>query len=135
MQAIIKEGLRIHAPVVVLMEKEVPAAGDTINGIFVPGGTNIGFCAKEAWRDKNFWGEDANIFRPERWIDGDAAKIKSQEQMLEVIFAGGKWQCLGKNIAMMELNKVFVEVCTPYLRNLPVLIHEFSSYVGLTSPL
>jgi len=26
-------------------------------------------------------------------------------------FAGGsRWECLGKNIAMIELNKVFVEV-------------------------
>lgn len=32
------------------------------------------------------------------------------EKVLELVFAGGKWQCLGSNVALMELNKVFVEV-------------------------
>lgn len=43
LQAIIKEGFRIHAPVVGLMSKKVPEEGDTINEVFVPGGTSIGF--------------------------------------------------------------------------------------------
>jgi cytochrome P450 len=110
LQAIIKEGLRIWPPVVGLMSKEVPAGGDTINGDFVPGGTSIGYCAFGIFRDKKIFGEDADVFRPERWIEGEPARIKEQEQTLELIFAHGKYQCLGKNIALMELNKVFVEV-------------------------
>jgi len=29
---------------------------------------------------------------------------------LEMIFGGGRWMCSGKNIAIMELNKVFFEL-------------------------
>jgi hypothetical protein len=42
LQACIKEGLRIWPPVTGLMEKVVPRQGDTINDVFIPGGTKIG---------------------------------------------------------------------------------------------
>lgn len=110
LQAVIKEGLRIFPPVVGLMSKEVPAAGDVINGIFVPGGTKIGFGAYGIYRNKAIWGEDADSFRPERWLDVSPEKLKVMESHLELVFSYGKYKCLGKDIAMMELNKVFIEV-------------------------
>jgi cytochrome P450 len=42
LQAVIKEGLRIFPPATELASKVVPPDGDTINGVFVPGGTKIG---------------------------------------------------------------------------------------------
>lgn len=117
LQAIIKEGLRIWPPVVGLMSKEVPAGGDEINGLFIPGGTQIGYCAFGIFRDRKIWGEDADSFRPERFLDGSPEKIKYLEQTLQLVFASGKWQCLGQNVALIELNKVFVEVRFPSSRN------------------
>jgi cytochrome P450 len=115
LQAVIKEGLRIWPPVIGLMAKKVPPEGDTINGLFVPGGTHIGYGAFAIFRSKKLWGEDADVFRPERWLEGDKDKIREQELNLEVIFNQGRYQCLGKNVALMELNKVFVEVgCFSY---------------------
>jgi hypothetical protein len=35
------------------------------------------------------------------------------EQCLDLIFGYGRWGCLGKNVAWIELNKVFVEVSKP----------------------
>ncbi|TVY75669.1 Cytochrome P450 monooxygenase [Lachnellula suecica] len=110
LQAIIKEGLRIWPPVVGLMAKEVPAGGDIVNGLFVPGGTSIGYCAFGMFRDKKIFGDDADTFRPERWLDSSPEKTKEQEQTLELIFSYGKYQCMGRNVALMELNKVFVEI-------------------------
>jgi cytochrome P450 len=43
LQACIKESLRMLPPVVSIQSKEVPEGGDTINGIHVPAGTNIGY--------------------------------------------------------------------------------------------
>lgn len=114
LQAIIKEGLRIFPPLVGLMSKAVPPEGDIINGQFVPGGTKIGYGAYGIFRDKKIWGQDADIFRPERWIT-ESENLKEMESTLELIFSYGKYQCLGKNIAIMELNKIFVEVSEPIL--------------------
>ena len=42
LQACIKEGLRLYPPVTGLFDKVVGPEGDTINGVFLPGGTEIG---------------------------------------------------------------------------------------------
>ncbi len=81
-----------------------------INGQFVPGGTAIGWSIFGITRDKGVWGEDADQFRPERWLEVSPEKFKDMESTLELVFGYGKYQCLGKGIAMMELNKIFVEV-------------------------
>ena len=110
LQTVIKEGLRIHPPLAVLMSKEVPPGGDTLNGVFVPGGTKIGIGVWPLYRDKQIWGENARVFRPERWLEKSPENIKEMDATLELVFAYGRWQCLGKNVAMLELNKMFVEV-------------------------
>ena len=109
LQAVINESLRIFPPVVGLMSKEVPPAGDVIDGKFVPGGTKIGFGAYGIYRNKAIWGDDADSFRPERWLEVSSEKLKEMESTLELVFSYGKYKCLGKDIAMMELNKIFVE--------------------------
>ncbi|KAG0645674.1 Cytochrome P450 monooxygenase lolP1 [Hyphodiscus hymeniophilus] len=109
LQAIIKEGLRIWPPVQGLSSKEVPQGGDTINGVFVPGGTAIGYAATAIFRDEEIWGPDAKLFHPERWLIHDERRLKEMNAVWELVFSYGKWQCLGKNVAMMELNKVIVE--------------------------
>lgn len=110
LQAVIKEGLRIHPPVVVLGNVVPPKGGELIDGIHVPEGTSIGISYWAALRNKDVYGEDAEVFRPERWLEAEEGCLKRMEQVHEIIFRVGKWQCLGKPIALMELNKVFVEL-------------------------
>jgi len=112
LQAVIKEGLRIFPPVVGLMSKEVPPSGDVIDGKHLPAGTKIGFGAYGIYRNRSIWGDDADSFRPERWLDVPREKLQIMESTLELVFSYGKYKCLGKDLAMMELNKVFVEVGT-----------------------
>ena len=81
-----------------------------INNKFVPGGTKIGFGALGIFRNQDMWGQDADQFRPERWIACSIEKLREMDSTLELVFGWGKYQCLGKNLAMMELNKIFVEV-------------------------
>jgi cytochrome P450 len=110
LQAVIKEGLRVFPPIPGLLSKEVPPEGDTINGKFVPGGTKIGWGIFGVCRDKAIWGEDSDLFRPERWLEASAEKYKEMDSTLDLVFGYGRYQCLGKNLAFMELNKIFVEV-------------------------
>lgn len=109
LQAVIKEGLRIFPPVAGLMSKQVPPQGDTWKGQFIPGGTKVGYCAWGIFRREDIWGSDAGEFRPERWLESDPEKLKEMEGALELIFSYGRWQCLGRPVALMELNKIYVE--------------------------
>lgn len=67
------------------------------------------------------FGPDELSFRPERWIhksqggdESSSEKIKQMEKNNELIFGHGKYQCLGKGIAFLELNKIFVELLRRY---------------------
>jgi cytochrome P450 len=113
LQAVIKEGLRVWPPVVGLMGVEVPPGGDVIHGFSVPGGTEIGVALAGVMRNKAVFGHDADLFRPERWIEASEAdpdRYKTMVASWELCFKYGKWQCLGKTVALIELDKIFVEV-------------------------
>lgn len=113
LQSCIREGLRLYPPVVGQLAKEVPPSGDKIDGKFAPGGTIIGWNSWGLMRDKETFGADAGMFRPERWLpEGGAgdAKRKMMEEVQGLIFGYGRFGCLGKNVAVMELNKYVPEV-------------------------
>ncbi|KAI8183956.1 hypothetical protein K4K54_009898 [Colletotrichum sp. SAR 10_86] len=110
LQAVIYEGLRMNAPFTGQCSKEVPAEGDTIDGRFVPGGTRI---AQNFWgviRRLDVFGKDADLFRPERWLEADEATRDNMVRTTELTFGHGRWGCSGKNVAFMELNKVYFEL-------------------------
>ena len=109
LQAVIKEGLRIHPPITGLLAKLVNPGGEIIKGHFVPGGTAIGHCVLGIERNEVF-GEDVDSFRPERWLEAPEARRKEMERTMELVFGSGRWGCLGKSIVLVELDKIFVEV-------------------------
>jgi cytochrome P450 len=110
LQAVIREGLRIMPPASGAFFKEVPAAGDVIEGMFIPGGTQIGSSPLGIHRSKKIFGVDADLFRPERWTDATPEKFAEMASTVDLVFHYGKYQCLGRGVALMEFNKIFVEV-------------------------
>ncbi|KAH7018788.1 cytochrome P450 [Ilyonectria destructans] len=78
LQAVIKEALRIHPATGLILGRVVPEEGATIAGCFFPAGTTVGINAWVAGRNKNVYGEDAEVFRPERWLE-DAEAVKRRE--------------------------------------------------------
>ncbi len=110
LQAVIREGLRMWPPIAGLGFKRVPPGGDVINGYFVPEGTEIGQGFLAVGRSKAVWGEDANVFRPERWLTADDLELKRMLAAVDTHFGAGKYSCMGKPIAMMELHKAVFEV-------------------------
>lgn len=115
LQACIKENLRMHPPFAGGLVKEVPKGGDTVNGTFIPEGTNVQVCIWGIQRNK-VYGEkpDVDIYRPERWLDADTEQVKQMEKMLDFIFGYGRISCLGKGVAMIEIGKVLFEVSMHY---------------------
>jgi cytochrome P450 len=110
LQAVIWEGLRLYPPLFGLQAKMAPPGGETVNGVFFPGGTEIAICDAAVGRKKAVFGADADVFRPERWTDADAATKEKYMKTVEIIFGAGRFVCLGKTIAMMEIGKALVEV-------------------------
>ncbi|KAI0377263.1 cytochrome P450 [Hypomontagnella monticulosa] len=110
LQAVILEGLRMRFPTTYGHYKQVPPEGDTINGIFLPGGTAIGHNSIALSRTESIFGEDVDVFRPERFLECDDKKKVERERAIDTAFGQGRWMCAGKPVAFMELNKVFFEL-------------------------
>ncbi|EAQ83674.1 hypothetical protein CHGG_10078 [Chaetomium globosum CBS 148.51] len=72
LQAVIREGLRLFPPLCAPpIYKEVPRGGDVVCGRALPGGTWVA-TGNQMWhgnRERAFWGADADVFRPERWLE------------------------------------------------------------------
>lgn len=112
LQAVIREGLRIFPPA--LLFPVVAAEDEVVAGYHIPAGTNVDACIKAAMRDTAIFGEDADVFRPERWTEADAAKYKVMEETTRIVWGGpSRWECLGKRLAMIQLNKIYIEVSGP----------------------
>lgn len=110
LQAVIKEGMRIHPPATGLVAKRVPLEGDEIDGVKLPPGTKIGVNMWALLRDAKVFGNDAENFRPERWLEATGEKLKEMERQQELVWGYGKYVCIGRSVALIELNKIFVEV-------------------------
>lgn len=79
-QAVVKEALRMHPPVGQLLERVVPRGGAEVGGMRLDGGTIVGVNPWVAARNKEVYGEDSGIFRPERWLDADEQGLKAMER-------------------------------------------------------
>jgi cytochrome P450 len=115
LQACVKEGLRMYPPVTGLLAKAVPPEGATIDGKFVKGGTQISWNSWGMQRDKDIYGVDPEIFRPERWLlrdssDAEKRRVDRMTETVTLVFGYGRFGCLGRGVATMELNKGIIEV-------------------------
>ncbi|KAK8095770.1 cytochrome P450 [Apiospora kogelbergensis] len=110
LQAVIYEGLRMRAPAPGLYPKLVPAGGDWLHGKFIPAGTAVGMNTAALTRSKALFGDDADLFRPERFEEIDGTARTELERLTELVFGYGRTMCAGKPVAFMELNKVYFEL-------------------------
>lgn len=76
LQAVIDETLRIHSTSGIGLPRLVPEGGLVVNGKTFPEGTVLSVPSYTIHRDKEVWGEDADLFRPERWFERDQALLQ-----------------------------------------------------------
>lgn len=136
LDACIKEAFRLHPAAGLPLERVVPPGGAEILGRFIPGGTVVGCSAWLIHLDKSIFGEDAELYRPERWLhnedlmktDGGDAEDRRIKEMNGTMFQFGMGSrtCIGKNISLLEIYKL-----------VPSMLRRFEvcDYSGFRHPL
>ncbi|KAF9128525.1 hypothetical protein BGW39_004978 [Mortierella sp. 14UC] len=93
----------------------VATEDDVIPGYRIPKGTEIYLSAATLHKLKSVWGEDAEEFKPERWMDS-AALTEEQRQTTKTVtpdmmwaympFLTGLRNCIGSKLTLMEIKVV-----------------------------
>lgn len=100
LQACIREGMRIHVPTAPLLSKVSEQHGATILGKFVPAGTRISHNGWGILRNADVFGEDVDVYRPERWLsegipllagEKEEERRRKMQRDLDLLFGYGKW--------------------------------------------
>ena len=107
--AVLRESSRIFPAASAKFMRTVPAGGAMISGKYLPEGTNIGSNSWVLHHNKEIFGEDADNFRPERWLEGpERVNMMSK---YDFSFGMGARDCAGKQFALVEVQKTVVQVC------------------------
>ncbi|KAI2610584.1 cytochrome P450 [Hypoxylon sp. NC1633] len=105
LNAVIKESMRVFPVITWPMERSVPEGGATIAGMFFPEGTSVGCLPSAVHQRVDIFGEDADAFRPERWLTSDREQLRRMEAA-HMGFSRGRRSCLGQHIAILQMKKV-----------------------------
>lgn len=111
----------------------VPEPGLTLpDGRFIPAGVNVGLNPSVMTRDRNIYGPDADVFRPERWLpryaEGEpeyAARLRRMDELNTFVWGGGNRTCLGRFLATTSLFKVTAMLFRRYDIELEEPAHEW----------
>lgn len=117
LDACIKEAFRLHPAAGLPLERVVPEGGADIDGHFVPGGTIVGCSAWLIHLNKDIFGPDPEVYRPERWLPDEevvatAGGKETEDRRIKEMngtmfqFGMGSRTCIGKNISLLEIYKL-----------------------------
>ena len=107
LHAVLKEAIRLFPPLTHPIERLVPAGGADVVGKFLPQGTSVGCLQIAMHLNPKVFGDDAAVFRPERWLEASAEQLRVME-VAHMGFGRGRRVCIGQHIAWMEMKKALV---------------------------
>jgi cytochrome P450 len=110
LQAVLSEALRLYPSVP--MDAKIATNDDVLpDGTFVPRGTVVMYDIYAMGRDTAIWGDDAEKFRPERWLEMNEAPGNYKYP----VFNAGPRECLGRRLALVEM-KTCLAMLLPALK-------------------
>lgn len=101
LKAVCNEVLRLYSPVPITVR--VAVQDTTLVGHFIPKGTTIFISPWATNANKDFWGEDAGNFNPDRWLgEGKANTGGIESNYAFLTFLHGPRSCIGQSFAKGE---------------------------------
>lgn len=101
--AVFYESMRLYPPIPFEI-RQCEKSTTLPDGTFLPEKSVIVWCTWAMNRSKITWGEDAEVFRPERWlVDG---KLVTKSASEYPVFNGGARTCLGKKMAELMATQI-----------------------------
>ena len=105
--------MRMHPVISGILERVVPSTGLHLpDGRVIPPGTKVGINAWVSSRSKAYFGEDADVYRPERWLQYETetgaeydARLRKMKEA-DFSFGYGKRACVGRHMATVEMHKI-----------------------------
>jgi cytochrome P450 len=122
LKALMNESLRLH-PVVPANSRQafndtvLPIGGgqDGRAPLFIKKGEIVAWSVYTMHRRKDFYGEDADDFKPERWLDDPSTGKKGLRPGWEYLpFNGGARICLGQQFALTEASYTTIRLCQAF---------------------
>ncbi|KIL62982.1 hypothetical protein M378DRAFT_128247 [Amanita muscaria Koide BX008] len=101
LDCVVNETLRIFPPIP--MDERVALKTDYLGDVLVPEGTVIYLPLSVINTNKKVWGEDAEEFKPSRWLNLPKAYNPNYSSLT---FLTGPHACIGKTMAVMEIRSM-----------------------------
>ncbi|KAI2618233.1 putative N-alkane-inducible cytochrome P450 [Hypoxylon sp. NC1633] len=112
LKSVLNETLRLFPPLArnvryARRDTVLPRGGgpDKRSPVFVAKGSPVFYCVYAMHRLPQYWGDDAEVFRPERWLDD-----KFRPGWAYLPFNGGPRLCLGQQNALIEMSYTIVRL-------------------------
>ncbi|CAE6376625.1 unnamed protein product [Rhizoctonia solani] len=163
LDAVCRESLRLYAPGLFLVRVAqencsipllYPARPRDKKGemtrVFVDKGTYIYLSLDGANRDLRTWGEDANVFRPSRWLDSTPSNLHGSRMpgiySSLMTFSGGPRACIGFRFSQLEMKLLLTTLVSSFkfelsdapimwrLESVPKPYVVFGTDEGVSSP-
>ncbi|KAJ3579714.1 hypothetical protein NPX13_g848 [Xylaria arbuscula] len=112
LDACIKEASRLHPSISFPLERIVSEAGLEVEGFVLPPGTRVSMNPWVVHQQVGPYGDDPQVWRPERWLCGEEEKKAMYNSLLT--FGAGHRSCLGKNLSYCEIYKLVPSMLQRY---------------------
>ncbi|CAG9812345.1 unnamed protein product [Chironomus riparius] len=124
MEAVIKETMRLFTVAPILARKASEEV--EIDGYVIPKGTAFLLAIDAMHKDEKYWGKDANLFKPERFLETLAYP------QAYAPFSGGRRMCIGFRYAMISMKIFFINFLRSYKVNCSSKFEELETEMTMT---
>ncbi|EIW86397.1 cytochrome P450 [Coniophora puteana RWD-64-598 SS2] len=135
LDAFLLETLRCHPPVLenhheasetIAVPVTEPLPGIGSRHLIVPKGTILEMPVNVIHKDPAIWGDDADVFRPERWLQDKSRKLTVRDLLA---FSSGPRACLGRSFALAEMKALALTLLQNFAFSCEEDIEPFQSFV------